>query len=348
MTETKDIRFIDSRYNELFRIKDGESITATFSDGSASERKCTYIDDCHTKIGQNIFHICEFAELMERGGSIYRPKDTPMYELEKIDQSEFEYTFSQSEDDALNRGCVCYVRGYFDNSVYEKFQSEAMLENKENYKNYHTPEFRRECDNVINYFRFQADTPIFKSRIAMHNAAYDLNAEHLSGDKDICGYKVTTEKNVYYIRCDSRKNTYNAYIYCYDKQALQTYKDLKFVEKNYNAVNKDKFFKTTGGVIEMYYNPDANAGGQIVELAISNDDINAAAKLCKNPQDFFSHLESTAKAALHDAGTEAFKAAAKHLMEGKGDFEGCTLKTMNGLKKYAAPEKAKAEHGIER
>ena len=35
-------------------------------------------------------------------------------------------------------------------------------------------------------------------------------------------------------------------------------------------------------------------------------------------------------------------------MENKGDFEGCTLKTMNGLKKYAAPEKAKNEQDIER
>ena len=85
--ETKDIRFIDSKYNELFRIKDGESITVTFSDGSMSDRQCTYIDDYHTKIGYNVFHICEFAELMERGGSVYRPKDIPMYELEKIEEA---------------------------------------------------------------------------------------------------------------------------------------------------------------------------------------------------------------------------------------------------------------------
>lgn len=221
--ETKDIRFIDSKYNELFRIKDGESITVTFSDGSMSDRQCTYIDDYHTKIGYNVFHICEFAELIERGGSVYRPKDTPMYELEKIEQSEFEYVFAPNKDDTLNRGCVCYIRCYFDNSINERLQTASMIENKENYNKYHTSDFRRECDNVINYFRFQADTPILKNRITMHNAAYDLNAERLASDKDICGYKVTTDKNVYYIRCDSRKDTYNAYIYCYDKQALQTY-----------------------------------------------------------------------------------------------------------------------------
>ena len=49
--ETKDIRFIDSKYNELFRIKDGESITVKFYDGPMSDRKCKYIDDYDTKIG---------------------------------------------------------------------------------------------------------------------------------------------------------------------------------------------------------------------------------------------------------------------------------------------------------
>lgn len=205
----KEIRFIDSHYNELFRIKDGESITVKFSDGSMADRKCTYIDDYHTKIGYNVYHICEFAEIMERNGSTYRPKDMPEY----------------------------------------------------------------------------------------------------------------------------------------DKQTMM---DLNFVEQNFDAINKDKFFKTTNGVTEMYYNPDANAGGQLVELTISKDDILEAAKLYKNPQDFFSHLEGISKGALYDVGTETFMETAKDFIESKADFEGCSLKTMNALKKYAAPEKAKTDKEPER
>ena len=207
--EQKEIRFIDSRYNELFRIKDGESITVKFSDGSMSDRKCTYIDDYHTKIGYNVFHICEFAELMERGGSTYRPKGMPEY----------------------------------------------------------------------------------------------------------------------------------------DKQTMI---DLNFVKQNYDAINKDKFYKTTNGVTEIYYNPDANAGGQFVELTISKDDILEAAKLYKNPQDFFSHIGELSKGALYDVGTETFMEAAKDFIESKADFEGCSLKTMNALKKYAAPEKSKTDKEPER
>ena len=208
--EQKEIRFIDSHYNELFRIKDGESITVKFSDGSMSDRKCTYIDDYHTKIGYNVFHICEFAELMERGGSTYRPKGMPEY----------------------------------------------------------------------------------------------------------------------------------------DKQTMI---DLNFVKQNYDAINKDKFYKTTNGVTEIYYNPVANAGGQLVELTIYNEDICDAAKMYKKPQDFFSHIGELSKgASLYDVGTETFMEAAKDFIESKADFEGCSLKTMNALKKYAATEKSKTDKEPER
>ena len=261
--EQKEIRFIDSRYNELFRIKDGESITVKFSDGSVSDRKCTYIDDYHTKIGHNVFHICEFAELMERGSSTYRPKDTPEYTLEKIEQSEFEYTFAQPTGDTLNRGCICYIRGYFDNSVYERFQTEAMVENTENYKAYKTPDFSLECDNVVNYLRFQADTPILKSRVAMHNAAYDLKAERLESDNDICGYKVTTDKNVFYIRCDPRKNTYKL-LQRGSNISESKYTMYTFFDAHSDKAERIKFLKDHYGIGGSYtglYNENHDAKG---------------------------------------------------------------------------------------
>ncbi len=69
----KGIRFIDSSYNELFRIADGEKITITDAMGEKAERTCRYIDEYHTEIGSHLFHICQFAELMERNGSTYAP-----------------------------------------------------------------------------------------------------------------------------------------------------------------------------------------------------------------------------------------------------------------------------------
>ena len=70
------IRFIDPNYKELFRIPDGGKIIITSSWGEKTERPCRFIDEYHTEIGNNIFHICEFAERMEQNGATYEPKPT--------------------------------------------------------------------------------------------------------------------------------------------------------------------------------------------------------------------------------------------------------------------------------
>ena len=65
----RGIRFITPNYEEKFRIADGEKIRITLSDGEQIERACRYIDDYHVEVGDNLFHICEFAERMEQNGS---------------------------------------------------------------------------------------------------------------------------------------------------------------------------------------------------------------------------------------------------------------------------------------
>lgn len=65
----RGIRFIDPHYKEQFRIPDGDKIRITFSDGKTEDCICRYIDDYHLEVGNNLYHICEFAELMERNGN---------------------------------------------------------------------------------------------------------------------------------------------------------------------------------------------------------------------------------------------------------------------------------------
>jgi hypothetical protein len=67
----KSIQFIDSDYKELFRIKDGDSINITRFDGEEFVKECRWIDECHTKIGSDYYHIKEFAERMEKNGNKY-------------------------------------------------------------------------------------------------------------------------------------------------------------------------------------------------------------------------------------------------------------------------------------
>ncbi len=65
----KGIRFIDPHYKELFRIPDGDKVLITTSTDEKLERTCRYIDEYHVEVGNNLYHICEFAERMEQAGN---------------------------------------------------------------------------------------------------------------------------------------------------------------------------------------------------------------------------------------------------------------------------------------
>ena len=68
------IRFIDPHYKEKFRIPDGGKIIITYDWGEKAEKSCRFIDEYHTEVGSNLYHICEFAERMERNEHSYEPK----------------------------------------------------------------------------------------------------------------------------------------------------------------------------------------------------------------------------------------------------------------------------------
>lgn len=72
---SKGIRFINSKYKTLFYIPDGGKIKI-MSNGEERICTCRYIDEYHLEVSggiDNIYHICEFAERMERSGNTYEP-----------------------------------------------------------------------------------------------------------------------------------------------------------------------------------------------------------------------------------------------------------------------------------
>ena len=76
----KGIRFIDPHYKELFRIPDGGQIRILREDGTHTDWICRYIDDCHVEVGNSLFHICQFAEQMERNNNKVIPLTPPLPE----------------------------------------------------------------------------------------------------------------------------------------------------------------------------------------------------------------------------------------------------------------------------
>lgn len=100
----RGIRFINSDYKEIFRIEDGDKIRITYSDGEKADKICRYVDDYHIEADSDIFHICEFAERLEKARADVIPLRSSL-----PDQC---YVFVQSENKIgiVNKG----EKGYID------------------------------------------------------------------------------------------------------------------------------------------------------------------------------------------------------------------------------------------
>ena len=71
----KYIHFINSDYKTLFYLPDEGRIRITYSKERQVDRVCRFVDEYHTVIGGDLYHICEFAERMEKIGAKYEPLD---------------------------------------------------------------------------------------------------------------------------------------------------------------------------------------------------------------------------------------------------------------------------------
>ncbi len=331
----KQIRFIDSHYNELFRIPDGGQIMITTNDGGKIRANCKYIDEYHTDIDGRCYHICQWAELNEKNGRTYSPAEPPLYTLGNITPDEFEFMYAK-EDESIERGCIGHLRADFDTG--KAFFHSWWPEND----SLRTPEFKAEFDSVIAYFRKESDTPLLKSRTDMYNTCLRLKPTRSSTDNEISGFKVVTEKHTYYLRCKPRLGEYNLYAYCYNTQALDKFRNTRFVEQNFDAVNQDKFFKTDYGFEEIYFNPDSTAGGQLVYNEYPFDLIREAAKK-ENVVKFYDHLNSGCKQYLIDIDSPEFMDSVKDFISRKPDYLKDNQKTANAMMKAANKEKKKSE-----
>lgn len=116
-SDNHSIRFINSNYDELFRISDGGNIKVDFPDRSFVS-PCKYIDDYHTEIGGNIYHICQFAEILERGNGKASPEPEILKEqaawqvahdnylmIQSIEQG-FEYAACDRNFNAIDGGLI--------------------------------------------------------------------------------------------------------------------------------------------------------------------------------------------------------------------------------------------------
>jgi len=72
--EKKMIQFCTSDYWPLFQIPSGDNIILTLADGSQRVKNCTYIDEHHALIGEDICSLSQFAVQAEHDGVTYEPE----------------------------------------------------------------------------------------------------------------------------------------------------------------------------------------------------------------------------------------------------------------------------------
>lgn len=99
----------------------------------------------------------------------------------------------------------------------------------------------------------------------------------------------------------------------------------------YRSIDKFYVRKDQGIVTWVYYNPDAEAGGQYVFKEFDLSLIWAAESNSYEPDEFFEYLDMYSKYTLSDKGTVDFKLADRAHKRSKAALTNCTADTMMGL-----------------
>jgi hypothetical protein len=79
LENAKNIRFITSNYEDRFKIPDGSAVEIEYPNRKFSAR-CEYMDEYHLRLGYDVLHICQLAEMLEATGSVkFRIKNNEIY-----------------------------------------------------------------------------------------------------------------------------------------------------------------------------------------------------------------------------------------------------------------------------
>ena len=88
LPENRRVRFIDSKYNDKFTVKDGGTVVISHPNKMQYDRwenieysqRCVYIDDCHLMILGDVYHIRQLAEKFESLGITVSPETEENYD----------------------------------------------------------------------------------------------------------------------------------------------------------------------------------------------------------------------------------------------------------------------------
>jgi hypothetical protein len=215
------IQVRDSEYRELFKIPDGASIKITYPPGDwrgTVTRECRYQGSHHFSIkGGDTYHICQFAEIMERLGARYEPEvQLRGAEVVPFTAGEEKYlTYNREEGNT----CVGHLSGDFGrigdrfHSSWYNHKTKAEADWSES-----TPEFRTELHSAVYALRQSGLIKDYESMAAFCQSHPEAKLSDRADLKHY-GFKLDTEERRYYVLCVDDDRDSRFIIYAYEKDA---------------------------------------------------------------------------------------------------------------------------------
>ena len=167
--------------------------------------------------------------------------------IRPIKPEEIQFSYTQSQNDNIESGCIGFLRGDFDTngkgfySTWEDKVSELKTES-----------FKREFDTVINSLRFGYGE-LLKDRGSLSSYCHKHPEGVIEGNytKEY-GFRVDTDEHSYILRCNATKGDYNFYIYAYDRSIFEKHLDEIAGEKMSTAELNEKLYELMSAEQEQY------------------------------------------------------------------------------------------------
>ena len=150
-----------------------------------------------------------------------------------LNKTERKYTFRQSHQIFMQTGFIGYLRADFGRAGKEFYFTWNDFR-----KDLKTDDFKKEFDEVINYYRFE-DGKFLNNRTTMLHFCYKHPEIEYKDGRNHYGIRVDTEEYSYLMRLNPNCGEYNLYCYCYKRQWLDEHlqnaeKGIRFIDSNYN------------------------------------------------------------------------------------------------------------------
>ena len=317
-SECKLIRFIDPHYNDLFYLLDGDLLDGdlldiTHKDGKKRQVKCQYIDETRIKVGREDYHICQLAELLERNGSTAKPAH-PLSDI-TLESLNLHQKNMMANRKALRNAFWSWrfiIRDEWDG---EKDVPRVSMKWEDNHAEKASVMHLRESVQIANRLRAGLLTSLQKVKEMCADRAAD---ETIPGES-LYDFVVSSHTLVHYIRIHIDKQVI-ATVYCCQRTEMDMRYDL--VSHHAKDLMTDKFTVdfANGYVDNVYYNPDSNAGGELVRNRLSFTEIVNIANKTSSEETFWDCFDSEARQTYTSITDKDFRAVILSFVNDPADY----------------------------